>query len=111
MGAGFRMYGHDIRACCSEISDHAARILHHQVAVKHLVGDATDGAYDICSDRDGRYEVTIHDIDMDVLSTGIISLLDITLEIHEISRQDGGGQTIHKELLLNILTILHSSGK
>jgi hypothetical protein len=61
---------------------------HHEVSLERLRGVAASGRDHVGAEGEVRYELTVHDVPLEVIDTGAIERFDLLAEAGEITRQD-----------------------
>src|SRR5512133_615335 len=96
----FGMHDDDVGTGCSKIRDIAVRIFDHQMHIQRQRGHPAGSLNDQRPDSDIGDEVSIHNIDVNIVGTGCFKGTNFITQAGEISRQDGWGDLFHVNLNL-----------
>ena len=94
----FLMDGDDVGTGLGKVGDIEIRILDHQVHIKRLGGDFTQGVDHQRTDSNVGNKVTVHDIDVNVIGAGTVYSLNVFPETGKISGKNRWGYLDHLQL-------------
>ncbi len=94
----FLMDSNDIGAGLGERIDIEIGILDHQVYIERLVSDFTQGIDHQRADGDVWDEMTVHDINVNVIGAGAVNGLNIFTKTGKIGGKDRWGDFDHMQL-------------
>ena len=79
MGGGgvLNVDGDDISSCLGKVGDTELRLDNHEMDIQGLVGDGAEGINDERTNGDVGDEATVHDINVDPISTSLIDGFDL----------------------------------
>ena len=89
------MERHDVESRLGELLEERLGGLDHEVAVQGTVGVGPQGSDHHRAEGDGRYEVPVHDVDMDDFGM-LVDELDLIGQVREVGGQDRGGELPHE---------------
>ena len=72
------------------------RIADHQVHIKEQVGTAPYGGHKPGAKADVGDEMAVHDVQMEIVCTGIFHATDLIPQIGKVGRQEGGSHIKHE---------------
>ena len=79
-------------ATCFDVSlCHHIRCVDHEVRFKRLGGVRANCCNHVRSEREVRYELAVHNVELDDVNASLIECVDFFSELGEISGQNGGG--------------------
>mmetsp|Transcript_9404 Transcript_9404/g.40782 ORF Transcript_9404/g.40782 Transcript_9404/m.40782 type:complete len:247 (-) Transcript_9404:58-798(-) len=90
MDCGFTlaMNGDDISSSLNEVRNSEFRLHNHKMHIQRLVSDGPQGIDDQGSNRDVWYESSVHDIDMDPVTSGLIDRSNFLSKLREVCGQN-----------------------
>ena len=89
------MYRDNIRSASGKISHIADRLLHHEMYVKNDVRIFSQRGHHAHSKGDGWHKHAVHNIDMQILRSGLLYQIDLFSQLRAVRRQDGWRQYVH----------------
>jgi hypothetical protein len=88
MGGRFDMHGKDVTAGLGEMKEIGIGRSDHQVAVEGDAGAIAQCFDDRQAERDVRYEMTVHDVEVYPIGTGSDDCVDLFAKLGKICRQE-----------------------
>src|SRR4051794_14178646 len=93
MRRGLGVDRHSVRAGSNKVVEVPLRLYDHEVNVERQPGELTHGLDDLRTEREVRYEATIHDVDVNPVGASGLAHRDLIGELREVGAEDRRSNT------------------